>query len=215
MAMRGIIENVDVEILVVILSALLAFLAWVFKQIVISPLSEAKETFLRFTEKRIESLSEISNVLLLIAFNPSDEMARKALKELSISSKMAYLDQKDNNAIIEIVSQKNLNETKVLGTIKNIQNNLVVLINEIRKDNQFYLNYSAISPWDRVMSYIKLLLQFIISIIIISLVIFMIIKLVSWEVIWGSVISIVILILVVECKYLTKYIKQKDNAIDN
>ena len=44
--MRGIIENVDVEILVVILSALLAFLAWVFKQIVISPLSEAKETFL-------------------------------------------------------------------------------------------------------------------------------------------------------------------------
>lgn|GEM_PF-3668057 len=43
----------------------------------------------------------------------------------------------------------------------------------------------------------------------------MIIKLVSWEVIWGSVISIVILILVIECKYLTKYIKQKDNAIDN
>lgn len=209
MAMREILENVDIEILVVILSALLAFLAWVFKQIVISPLSEAKETFLRFTEKRIESLGEISNVLLLIAFEPSDEMARKALKELSISSKMAYLDQKDNDAIIEIVSQENVDEIKLLETKKSIQKNLVVLINEIQKYNQFYLNYSAISPWNRVMSYIKLLLQFIISIIIISLVVFIIIKLVSWKVVWGSIISIVILILALECKDLIKYIKQK------
>ena len=104
MAIENFISEIDANILAILLSTFIGILAWIFKNIIEFPLKDAKDTFLKFTEKRIESLCEISNVLLSIAFSPSDKRLRKKLKDLSISSKMAYLNQKDNEAIIEIVS---------------------------------------------------------------------------------------------------------------
>ena len=204
MAIENFISEIDANILVILLSAFIGILAWIFKNIIEFPLKDAKNTFFRFTEKRIESLCEISNVLLSIAFSPSDKQLRKKLKDLSISSKMAYLNQKDNEAIIEIVSQDVLDETKVLNTIKEIQKNLVVLINDIRKNNQLYLNHSAVSPWEKIISYIKLLLQFVLVITILGIIIFVVIKLIEWKTIWGGVIAI---ILVGSILFAIRYIK--------
>ena len=59
-------ENKD--ILSILITLLVGFIAWICKELIETPMRQSRETFFKVTEKRIGILSELYNYINIIAF---------------------------------------------------------------------------------------------------------------------------------------------------
>ena len=68
-----ILKDANPNIIIFLLTTLVAFISWLIKGLVEKPLTESKNTFVRYFDKRIEILTEIKTRLNFIAYFPKGE----------------------------------------------------------------------------------------------------------------------------------------------
>ncbi|MDR1414203.1 MAG: hypothetical protein LBI96_00155, partial [Odoribacteraceae bacterium] len=68
-----LLSKANADVVIFFATTLIAFISWLVKNLVERPISESKETFHKFINKRIEILTEIKIRLNLIAYFPIEE----------------------------------------------------------------------------------------------------------------------------------------------
>ena len=58
----SIINEADPNVIIFLLTTFIAFISWLVKSLVEKPLTESKNTFIKYFEKRIEILTEINDI---------------------------------------------------------------------------------------------------------------------------------------------------------
>ena len=159
-------ENKD--ILSILITLLVGFIAWICKELIKTPMRQSRETFFKVTEKRIGILSELYNYINIIA-----------------SDKLAYVDEKIIVNIIEIAFKEVTNERLVLDTRKELRETIDKCAEIIRKENQYFLKHDTTNTYKRVIAYFIQLIKAISCIVFILIAIFYLIKsIVFLSVVW-------------------------------
>ena len=130
-------ENKD--ILSILITLLVGFIAWICKELIKTPMRQSRETFFKVTEKRIGILSELYNYINIIALFPQETNIKEELQKIILSDKLAYVDEKIIVNIIEIAFKEVTNERLVLDTRKELRETIDKCAEIIRKENQYFL----------------------------------------------------------------------------
>ncbi len=153
------LKTVSPEILAILLASLIGLFSWLTKGLLETPLVQARETFTRYVEKRIEILSEVKVALLFIAYFPreaeSKEFKEHLQKILLRDGKIGYLDKKMLAAIIRISIDKT-DENLIKSTLLEIDLDLSRQINKIQEENKFYTKFSSPDPMKKILGHILL-----------------------------------------------------------
>lgn len=209
-----ILNSANPNIVVFLLTTLVAFISWLVKSLFESPIKESKETFNQFVEKRIEILGEIKVLLSFISFFPigdegldyKDKLQQVLLKD----GKACYLDNQIYNNVLKISIDSITNEGLLLNTISDINADLESQIFKVREEMNFYKRYSNYNPFKKSIGYLFLFLQYVISLVIvitlISLFIFGLMNYIKATVITVVSISVLYFIFLIYKKY---YLKKK------
>ena len=128
-------ENKD--ILSILITLLVGFIAWICKELIETPMRQSRETFFKVTEKRIGILSELYNYINIIALFPQETNIKEELQKIILSDKLAYVDEKIIVDIIEIAFKEVTNERLVLDTRKELRETIDKCAEIIRKENQY------------------------------------------------------------------------------
>lgn len=72
-------ENKD--ILSILITLLVGFIAWICKELIETPMRQSRETFFKVTEKRIGILSELYNYINIIALFPQETNIKEELQK--------------------------------------------------------------------------------------------------------------------------------------
>lgn len=134
-------ENKD--ILSILITLLVGFIAWICKELIETPMRQSRETFFKVTEKRIGILSELYNYINIIALFPQETNIKEELQKIILSDKLAYVDEKIIVDIIEIAFKEVTNERLVLDTRKELRETIDKCAEIIRKENQYFLKQGA------------------------------------------------------------------------
>lgn len=132
-------ENKD--ILSILITLLVGFIAWICKELIETPMRQSRETFFKVTEKRIGILSELYNYINIIALFPQETNIKEELQKIILSDKLAYVDEKIIVDIIEIAFKEVTNERLVLDTRKELRETIDKCAEIIRKENQYFLKH--------------------------------------------------------------------------
>lgn len=73
-------ENKD--ILSILITLLVGFIAWICKELIKTPMRQSRETFFKVTEKRIGILSELYNYINIIALFPQETNIKEELQKI-------------------------------------------------------------------------------------------------------------------------------------
>ncbi|MGC1632463.1 MAG: hypothetical protein WA749_10170, partial [Gelidibacter sp.] len=68
-----IINGANPNVVIFLLTTFIAFVSWLVKSLVEKPLSESKNTFTKYFDRRIEILTEVKTRLNFIAYFPEGE----------------------------------------------------------------------------------------------------------------------------------------------
>lgn len=206
-----LIKNTDSNLLVFLLTSLIAFISWIIKGAIEKPINESKMTFEKTFNLRIEILTEIKNRLSLILYFENDKKENIKIKEqiqdlLLRDGKSAYLSKEvlDNIMIISINEE---NKTDLIkNTITKIDEELYKIISKIEDEINFYRKFSNYNPIKKVIGIILLALQNIIIILFISIIIFFLITIFIESNIIGRLFVIIIslILLFISNWYLSK-----------
>ena len=176
-------ENKD--ILSILITLLVGFIAWICKELIKTPMRQSRETFFKVTEKRIGILSELYNYINIIALFPQETNIKEELQKIILSDKLAYVDEKIIVNIIEIAFKEVTNERLVLDTRKELRETIDKCAEIIRKENQYFLKHDTTNTYKRVIAYFIQLIKAISFIVFILIAIFYLIKsIVSLSVVW-------------------------------
>ena len=176
-------ENKD--ILSILITLLVGFIAWICKELIKTPMRQSRETFFKVTEKRIGILSELYNYINIIALFPQETNIKEELQKIILSDKLAYVDEKIIVNIIEIAFKEVTNERLVLDTRKELRETIDKCAEIIRKENQYFLKLDTTNTYKRVIAYFIQLIKAISFIVFILIAIFYLIKsIVFLSVVW-------------------------------
>ena len=176
-------ENKD--ILSILITLLVGFIAWICKELIKTPMRQSRETFFKVTEKRIGILSELYNYINIIALFPQETNIKEELQKIILSDKLAYVDEKIIVNIIEIAFKEVTNERLVLDTRKELRETIDKCAEIIRKENQYFLKHDTTNTYKRVIAYFIQLIKAISFIVFILIAIFYLIKsIVFLSVVW-------------------------------
>ena len=176
-------ENKD--ILSILITLLVGFIAWICKELIETPMRQSRETFFKVTEKRIGILSELYNYINIIALFPQETNIKEELQKIILSDKLAYVDEKIIVNIIEIAFKEVTNERLVLDTRRELRETIDKCAEIIRKENQYFLKLDTTNTYKRVIAYFIQLIKAISFIVFILIAIFYLIKsIVFLSVVW-------------------------------
>ena len=210
MDLSKLISSANPDILIFLLTALLAFISWLIKSLVENPISQSKETFNKYFEKRIEILTEVKTRLNLIAYFPQgkDNLEyKKQLQDIILrDGKVAYLSKETFDAVIKIAIDLKTDEKLLLGTISKIDHELYAQISKVQDEISFYRRFSNYNPAKKFISLSLLSIQYILSLTIFLVIVLSLFYLFSASNWMGKIALIGILLLGI---YLTeKWIKK-------
>lgn len=177
MDLKNILTNANPDLIIFLLTALIAFMSWLVKSLVEKPITESKNTFNKFLEKRIEIHTEVKSRLNFIAYFPNGEESlvyKNQLQEIILKDgKTGYLDKKIFDSVLKISIDPQTDEKLLLETIGNIDKDLYLQITKIQDEISFYRKFSNYQPIKRFAGFTVLSLQYIISFLIIFFVLFL------------------------------------------
>jgi hypothetical protein len=192
-----IFEKVNPNVVIFLLTSLIAFISWIIKGLIEKPINESKTTFNKFLEKRIEILFEIKAKLDCIAYFPrgkDSEKFKEQLQDLLLKDGRAcHLNQNDFDNVLKISITPETNEKLLLETIKSLDEDLFSQISKIRDEITFYKKFSNYNPFKRFIGITLLVLQYILSfVIILSSFFFVVYGLITFNIYFKILIIIVI-----------------------
>ncbi|HEV8083711.1 MAG TPA: hypothetical protein VGP55_10935 [Chitinophagaceae bacterium] len=167
MELINLLAKVNPDILIVLFTALFAFLSWIIKGLMEKPLEETKNTFNKFFEQRIEILAKVKARLAFIAYFPSEEHSKEFKEELQQillkDGKIGYLDKETFESVLKISIEPKTDEKFLIGTIQQIDADLCKQISKIHDEISFYRKFSNYNPFKRFIGFTILSLQYILS----------------------------------------------------
>lgn len=210
MDLETIIKSASPDVVVFLLTTLIAFLSWIIKSLVEKPISESKNTFNKFLDKRIEILTEVKTRLNFIAYFPSGRDSLKYKNQLQDiilkDGKTGYLNKETFDAILKISIDSITDENLLLKTIKEINDDLYIQVSKIQDEINFYRKFSNYNPLRRFTGLALLVLQYIISIVlVISVIYIMISTFIDSSVLWKVCIFVISLIILY---FIDKWLKK-------
>lgn len=201
----NIYNNIDKTLLGILIAALLAFLAWLFKTLVEKPFDNSRDTFFHYVDRRIKILSLLRNKLIELSLRPGEEASKKELSNVLNDEFIGYLDKDTITSVVEIVNC-NIEEEKVTDLLKQIDDQLAKQISAIRKEYAFYISISSINPISKLVTILYLFLQTVLALAIITFSLYIIIKSYMTLSLWWSVVMTIALLCV---SLLIDYIRNK------
>lgn len=167
MDITSILENANPNVVIFLLTTFIAFISWLVKSLVEKPLTESKNTFLKYFDKRIEVLTEVKTRLNFIAYFPegkdSLEYKNQLQNVLLAEGKAAYLSKEIYDKVLKIAIDTKTDEELLLGTIRKIDEELYKKISKVQEEISFYRRFSNYSPIRRFVGIIFLSIQYVIS----------------------------------------------------
>lgn len=171
MDIKTIIKEANPDIVIFLLTTLIAFISWLVKSLVEKPLTESKNTFTKYFDKRIEILTEIKTRLNFIAYFPEGKDNLKYKKKLQTilltDGKAAYLSKEVYDNVLRISIDRKTDEKLLLSTIKSIDEELYKKISKVQEEINFYRRFSNYNPFRRFVGITVLSLQYIIALTIV------------------------------------------------
>lgn len=186
MDLEKLVSGVSPNLLVFIGTTLIAFIGWIAKSLVESPIIDSKNTFNKYVDKRIELLSEIRTRLSLIAYFPigkeNKEYKQQIQDILLKDGRSVYLNKTTFDSVLKISIDPVTNEELLKTTIREIEDDLLSQISKIRDEINFYLKFSNIHPFKKMLGLSMLVFQYVLAVSILfvffGLVIFLIYKII-------------------------------------
>lgn len=204
------IKNADSNLLVFLLTSLIAFISWIIKGSIEKPINDSKTTFEKTYSIRIEIMTEIKNRLsLILYFNEGSENKKfkEEIQELLLKDgKSAYLSKKVLDNTLRLSIEEDNNNILINETIDLIDTELYLIISKLEDEVTFYRKFSNFNPLKKVIGIILISLQNIISILLISLIVYFLISFFINSMIIGKILMIIISIglLIIANWYLSK-----------
>ena len=181
MDLETILKDANPDLVIFLLTTLIAFISWLVKGLVENPITESKNTFNKFLEKRIEILTEVKSRLNFIAYFPEGEdnlNYKNQLQEIILKDgKTGYLNKETFDAVFKIAIDLNTDEKLLLDTIKRIEEDLYLQISKIQDEISFYRRFSNYNPLKRFIGLTLLSLQYIISLSVVISILFLLVYL--------------------------------------
>ena len=167
MDIESILKNANPDIVIFLFTTLAAFISWIVKSLIEKPISESKNTFNKFLEKRIEILTEVKTRLNFIAYFPVGKenlTFKNQLQEIILKDgKTGYLSKATFDSILKISIDKDTDEKLLLTTINDIDKELYLQISKVQDEISFYRRFSNYNPLKLFIGLTLLSLQYIIS----------------------------------------------------
>lgn len=162
-----IIKEANPNVVIFLLTTFVAFISWLVKSLVEKPLTESKNTFTKYFDKRIEILTEVKTRLNFIAYFPEGDENLDYKNQLQTilltDGKAAYLSKEVYDNVLRIAIDPKTDEKLLLATIKNIDEELYKKISKVQDEINFYRRFSNYSPLKRFVGITLLSLQYVIS----------------------------------------------------
>lgn len=162
-----IIKEANPNVVIFLLTTMVAFISWLVKSLVEKPLTESKNTFTKYFDKRIEILTEVKTRLNFIAYFPEGDENLDYKNQLQAilltDGKAAYLSKEIYDNVLRIAIDPKTDEKLLLATIKNIDEELYKKISKVQDQINFYRRFSNYSPLKRFVGITLLSLQYVIS----------------------------------------------------
>jgi hypothetical protein len=162
-----IIKEANPNVVIFLLTTFVAFISWLVKSLVEKPLTESKNTFTKYFDKRIEILTEVKTRLNFIAYFPEGnenlDYKNQLQTILLTDGKAAYLSKEVYDNVLRIAIDPKTDEKLLLATIKNIDEELYKKISKVQDEIIFYRSFSNYSPIKRFVGITILSLQYIIA----------------------------------------------------
>lgn len=178
MDIMTIIKEANPNVVVFLLTTFVAFISWLVKSLVEKPLTESKNTFTKYFDKRIEILTEVKTRLNFIAYFPEGDENLDYKNQLQTilltDGKAAYLSKEVYDNVLRISIDPKTDEKLLLDTIKKIDEELYKKISKVQDEINFYRRFSNYSPLKRFVGITLLSLQYVISLTIIVAFLFLI-----------------------------------------
>lgn len=160
-----IIKEANPNVVIFLLTTFVAFISWLVKSLVEEPLTESKNTFTKYSDKRIEILTKVKTRLNFIAYFPKGYDNLKYKNQLQTilltDDKAAYLSKEVYDNILRIAIDPKTEEQLLLETINKIDKELYLIISKISNEIVFYRRFSNYSPFRRFFGISVLSLQYI------------------------------------------------------
>lgn len=167
MDIEHIIKHANPNIIIFLMTSLIAFLSWLIKSLVEKPISESKSTFNKFLEKRIEILTEVKTRLSFIAYFAKGKENLEFKEQLQSiilkDGKIGYLSKDVFNDVLKISIEAETDEKLLFSTIDKIDSDLYAQISKIQDEISFYRKFSNYNPLRRFVGLTLLSLSYIIS----------------------------------------------------
>ena len=167
MDIMTIIKEANPNVVIFLLTTFVAFISWLVKSLVEKPLTESKNTFTKYFDKRIEILTEVKTRLNFIAYFPEGDESLEYKNQLQTilltDGKAAYLSKEVYDNVLRIAIDPKTDEKLLLATIKNIDEELYKKISKVQDEIMFYRSFSNYSPIKRFVGITILSLQYIIA----------------------------------------------------
>jgi hypothetical protein len=177
MDIESILKNANPDMVIFLLTTLIAFISWLVKSLVEKPITESKNTFNKYLEKRIEILTEVKSRLNFIAYFPIGQENldyKNQLQEIILKDgKTGYLSKETFDSVVKISIDPKTDEKLLLETIKKIDEDLYLQISKIQDEISFYRKFSNYNPLKRFVGIALLSLQYIISLSLVISVLFL------------------------------------------
>jgi len=171
MDIEKIIKEANPNVVIFLLTTIVAFISWLVKSLVEKPISESKNTFTKYFDKRIEILTEVKTRLNFIAYFPEGDDSLEYKNQLQTilltDGKAAYLSKEIYDNVLRISIDQKTDEKMLLETIKRIDEELYKKISKIQVEINFYRRFSNFSPLRRFVGITFLSLQYVISLTIV------------------------------------------------
>lgn len=178
MDIETIIKEANPDIVIFLLTTIVAFISWLVKSLVEKPITESKNTFTKYFDKRVEILTEVKTRLNFIAYFPDGDDSLEYKNQLQTllltDGKAAYLSKEIYDNVLRISIDPKTNEKLLLETIKGIDEELYKKISKIQEEINFYRRFSNYNPLKRFVGITFLSLQYVISLTIVLAFLFLI-----------------------------------------
>lgn len=178
MDIMTIIKEANPNVVIFLLTTFVAFISWLVKSLVEKPLTESKNTFTKYFDKRIEILTEVKTRLNFIAYFPEGDENLDYKNQLQTilltDGKAAYLSKEVYDNVLRISIDPKTDEKLLLDTIKKIDEELYKKISKVQDEINFYRRFSNYNPLKRFIGITLLSLQYVISLTIIVAFLFLI-----------------------------------------
>ncbi|HMI08280.1 MAG TPA: hypothetical protein VK528_12080 [Flavobacterium sp.] len=162
-----IIKQANPDLVIFCATTLIALLSWLLKSLIENPIADSKATFQKYTDKRIEILTELKARLNFIAYFPSEEDSKdykNQIQEILLKDGRAgYLNKEMYGSILKISIEPKTDEYLLLATITKIDEDLYLQISKIQDEIIFYRKFSNYNPLRRLIGFVILTLQYIVS----------------------------------------------------